>query len=112
MKCKNCNQNDAIKYSKYTNGEFCSNFCARGFSTKNKREQINNKISLKLKGRTTAKKINKICPECNSDFYVFKKNNKQIYCSTVCSKKSFVYRNKVSKNQLKRCEDINERTRW
>lgn len=35
MKCKNCNENDAIKYSKYSSGEFCSRKCARSYSTLN-----------------------------------------------------------------------------
>lgn len=41
MKCKNCEQKDAIKYSKYSSGEFCSKGCAKAFSTKNKREDVN-----------------------------------------------------------------------
>lgn len=50
MKCKYCNENEAIKYSKYSNGEFCSKKCAKGYSTKNKRKEINEKVSEKLKG--------------------------------------------------------------
>ena len=52
-KCKNCGINDAIKYSKYTTGEFCSAKCARGFSTKEKRTEINLNVSKKLLGRKT-----------------------------------------------------------
>ena len=51
MKCKNCNENEAIKYSKYTNGEFCSKKCARLFSPKQKRNETNKKVSEKLTGR-------------------------------------------------------------
>lgn len=51
MKCLNCNINDAIKYSKYSNGKFCSSKCARSYSTKNKRADINQKVSAKLKNR-------------------------------------------------------------
>ena len=50
-KCKNCGINNAIKYSKYTTGEFCSSECARSFSTKEKRKEINIAVSKKLLGR-------------------------------------------------------------
>jgi Zn finger protein HypA/HybF involved in hydrogenase expression len=50
-KCKNCGINNAIKYSKYTTGEFCSSKCARSFSTKEKRKEINIAVSKKLLGR-------------------------------------------------------------
>lgn len=51
MKCKNCISNNAIKYSPHSNGEFCSKECARAYSTKNKREIINKKVSKKMKGK-------------------------------------------------------------
>ena len=50
-KCLNCNENDATKYSKYTNGKFCSSKCARSYSTKEKRKEINERVSEKLTGR-------------------------------------------------------------
>lgn len=49
-KCKCCNIKVAIKYSKYSSGDFCSSKCARSFSTKAKRKEINIKVSFKLKG--------------------------------------------------------------
>jgi 5-methylcytosine-specific restriction endonuclease McrA len=46
-KCENCdNDHDG----NYGSGRFCSNKCARGFSTKNKRQEINEKVSKKLLG--------------------------------------------------------------
>ena len=51
MKCKNCNKYEAVKYSKYSTGEFCSRECARAYSTKEKRKDINKRVSEKLKGR-------------------------------------------------------------
>jgi hypothetical protein len=51
-KCLNCNVNEAIKYSKYTNGNFCSSKCARSFSTKENRNEINKRVSEKLRGKT------------------------------------------------------------
>jgi len=50
-KCKCCNIEDAVKYSKYSDGNFCSSKCARSFSTKEKRGEINKKVSIKLFGR-------------------------------------------------------------
>lgn len=58
-KCKYCEINDAIKYSKYSNGEFCSRKCARGFSSKEKRKEINEKVSKTLKGRINANGLTK-----------------------------------------------------
>ena len=51
MKCKNCEIKDAVKYSKYSNGKFCSRKCACAFSTKEKRKEINEKVSKTLTGR-------------------------------------------------------------
>lgn len=48
--CKNCkNEHDGS----YGSGRFCSSKCARGFSTKEKRNEINEKVSEKLIGRKT-----------------------------------------------------------
>lgn len=50
-KCENCN----IKMThKYASGRFCNLKCARAFSTKNKRKEINAKVSKKLLGRSTS----------------------------------------------------------
>lgn len=69
MKCKNCEKNDAIKYSKYSTGEFCCRECARGFSTKNKRSEINEKVSKKLVGRKmTSEFIIKITGKNNGSY--------------------------------------------
>jgi len=47
-KCKNCNINDAVKY---TNGDFCSSKCVRGYTTKKNRIEINKSVTEKLKCR-------------------------------------------------------------
>jgi hypothetical protein len=44
-KCENCNKEHDGGYG---SGRFCSAKCARGFSTKNKRKEINKKVSEKL----------------------------------------------------------------
>ena len=48
MKCENCEEEHDGSYG---SGRFCSSKCARGFSTKNKREEINIKVSKSLLGR-------------------------------------------------------------
>lgn len=48
MKCENCNKEHDGSYG---SGRFCSSKCARGFSTKAKRKEINEKVSKKLKGK-------------------------------------------------------------
>lgn len=46
--CENCQKQTNIKYG---SGRFCTNTCARSFSTKSKRKEINDKVSKKLKNR-------------------------------------------------------------
>jgi len=51
MNCENCNN---IHDGNYGSGRFCNAKCARGFSTKQKRKEINEKVSKSLKGRKGA----------------------------------------------------------
>ena len=48
--CENCEQEHDGTYGA---GRFCSGKCARGFSTKSKRAEINEKVSKKLTGVST-----------------------------------------------------------
>ena len=48
MTCENCQTTITEKYG---SGRFCSAKCARGFSTKSKRDEINKKVSEKLTGK-------------------------------------------------------------
>jgi len=48
MICENCQE---FIENVYGSGRFCSSKCARSFSTKGKREEINQVVSKKLKGR-------------------------------------------------------------
>lgn len=48
MKCENC---ETKHTGEYGSGRFCSAKCARGFSTKTKRAEINQKVAEKLSGR-------------------------------------------------------------
>jgi len=52
MKCENCNIDHDGSYG---SGRFCSFKCARGFSTKNKRSEINKKVSISLKNKDHSK---------------------------------------------------------
>lgn len=50
MKCESCNvEHDGS----YASGRFCSSKCARSFSTRKDRDEINRKVSATLKGRPT-----------------------------------------------------------
>lgn len=85
MKCKCCNNQEAIKYSKYSTGEFCSRECARAFSTKNKREEINKKIAESRTGSGNGS-ITLICGFCENKFEVKWKRRGQKFCSRSCNK--------------------------
>lgn len=50
---QNCEKCLVVHDGSYGSGRFCSSKCARGFSTKNKREEINGKVSKKLLERNT-----------------------------------------------------------
>lgn len=80
MKCKIC-EKEAIKYSRYSKGEFCSKKCACSYSTKEKRIEINKNVSKKL----TKEKIEKKCKQCGNIFFVKIKNIKQECCCVRCS---------------------------
>lgn len=71
MKCKNCKTEHNGNYG---SGRFCSQKCAKGFSTKEKRKEINKKISLALGGTGISKK----CLNCGKII----KSSK--YCSPYC----------------------------
>lgn len=86
MECKNCKQQEAIKYSKYSTGEFCSRECSRSFSTKDKRLEINKKISTIQTGKGKGD-VKKECLFCKNKFIIEWRKRKQIYCSISCSTK-------------------------
>lgn len=76
LKCKNCNEKDAIKYSEYSSGEFCSIECSKSYSTKNDKKTLK-KANCRICGeeimvdkRSSIKNV--LCDVC-------KKNNKKIY---------------------------------
>lgn len=89
MKCEYCGKEHS---GDFATGRFCSRSCSNGFSTKNKRREINKKVSNKLKGKSTWRKGKKIrprelliCPTCKKEFeFIIGYNRK--YCSWGCSK--------------------------
>lgn len=92
--CENCKKEHSKEYG---SGRFCSSKCARGFSTKAKRKEINKKVSKTIKdkldsgisvgfSRPTKKVVPRKCLFCNGIFNT-KKNN-QRFCSKDCSFKS------------------------
>lgn len=74
MLCESCGVDHLIKYG---SGRFCSVICARSFSTRSKRAEINEKVSIKLQ----KPKIEKPCPRCN--ILHFRRSK---YCSVKCGK--------------------------
>ncbi len=81
MKCENCGAVFQNKYSTYSDGRFCSKMCARAFSTRAKRQEINTKVSKKLTRVSYG-----ICEFCGKEY---KKNKKhQKFCCLICASKS------------------------
>lgn len=86
--CENCS---SLNIGNYGSGRFCSSECARAFSTKNKRTDINKKISDKLKGinvKTNEKAhgpVNKKCDHCTKAFEVEYNKRHAKFCSHECS---------------------------
>lgn len=114
MKCKNCKQNNVVKYSKYTSGEFCSRECSKSYSTKLKREEINRKVSKTLTGSGNGN-ISKECFYCKVKFEVEWSKRKQKFCSKDCQKKGKEFteesRKKLSEHSKKRCSSIEGKER-
>jgi len=75
--CENCENEHNGEYG---SGRFCSSKCARGFSTKAKRKEINEKVSKSL----IKEKPTETCLNCNSSFKM--KSKRQKYCSQKCSR--------------------------
>lgn len=78
--CENCENEITVIYG---SGRFCSSKCARGFSTKSKRKEINECVRKKLKKDLVIVEI--ICKECQSIFCKQWGQHKRIFCSRACS---------------------------
>lgn len=96
MFCENCNNEHTGIYG---SGRFCGIRCARGFSTKSKREDINFRVSSKMSKRKLSiehrnkiekannfnrkEKIRKFCLNCN-EVMLCRPSDKRKYCSAMC----------------------------
>lgn len=97
MICENCNTEHIGEYG---SGRFCSAKCARGFSTKSKRAEISQKVSVKMSGRKLSnehvknieqgnnfnrkQKIEKLCLECNKIMLCRPSNGNKKFCTSRC----------------------------
>lgn len=83
VKCEYCSKTYTTRYG---SGRFCSEKCARGFSSKDKRLEINKKVSLTLLGHKAWNKKYELmtlrCLSCGKDF---KGKNYRKFCSRKCS---------------------------
>lgn len=107
--CENCGKEHD---SSYGSGRFCDNKCARGFSTKGKRKEINEKVSNKLKQFHID--IIRVCENCGCEISPLKRRDTKT-CGKVCSAKlrwkNQEYRDNTVKSIRSRCNNINERLR-
>ena len=76
---------------KYGSGRFCSSNCAHSFSTSKNRKNINEKISIKLKGKKRDPRnpkgvsfVDKICPVCSDSYRVSWSLRNQKTCGSKC----------------------------
>ncbi|MBN2837760.1 MAG: hypothetical protein JXM74_03310, partial [Fusobacteriaceae bacterium] len=95
MICENCKREHDGSYG---SGRFCSQKCSRGFATKSKRKEINEKVSKSLKGSGHAD-INKTCEFCGKEFTVWYNKRNQRFCSAKCTAK-FRANNEDIKNNI------------
>jgi len=85
MICQNC---ECEHDGSYGSGRFCSLKCARGFSTKAKRKEINKSISGRMIGKGNPD-VTLICNNCEKPFTVHWNKRKQKTCSRKCARKIF-----------------------
>lgn len=84
-KCERCgNDNDG----KYASGRFCCQKCSRGFSTQGKREEINKRVSEKLKGRNVGNSFPK-------GHQPTKRNKESLYLSYLAKYEKYIDRWKL-----------------
>lgn len=84
--------------SSFGSGRFCSRSCACRFSTKEKRSEINEKVSNSLKKEKRFVVLS--CAQCSSDFEVEWSNRRQKYCSKSCVAKIKTEKKLLSKRGM------------
>jgi hypothetical protein len=77
--CENCEK--FFIWNEVGTGRFCNIKCARGFSTKFKRKEINEKVARKLTLEDNPRITDKICKKCKKKF---KGIEKRKFCSRKC----------------------------
>lgn len=87
MYCENCKNEHTGTFG---SGRFCSSKCARGFSTKEKRSLINEKVSLKLKKKSLS--YSNICEYCRTSFI---SKDKKRTCNITCANKLQIGKKKI-----------------
>lgn len=87
--CENCKTDYDLIYG---SGRFCSLKCARGFSTKEKRKEINEKVSKKL---IKYELLDKKCEFCDTIFQHLSNRKSVRFCSRSCSAKSHNARQEI-----------------
>ena len=93
--CENCSlEHDGT----YGSGRFCSIKCARGFSTKDKRNEINQKVSNTLIGLGHGK-VKLTCENCKNEFEVNWNKRNQKTCSNGC-RSSLKWKNEEYKSKM------------
>lgn len=108
---------------RYGSGRFCSSKCARSFSTKKNRSDINTKIG-KKRSLSKHSEVEKICEQCKKIFSVPWNKRNQKFCSQSCSstykningERSLITNSKIS-SKLKEAYDNGKpvkggKTKW
>jgi hypothetical protein len=107
--CENCGVNHEGNYG---SGRFCNDKCAKSFSTKQKRKEINEKVSNTLLIKNT--KDVRVCEFCGNEL-PRNKRKKTKTCSRTCGSKlkwvNLEYRTHMTKTTKERCSSEEEKIR-
>lgn len=102
----------------YGSGRFCSERCARSFSTRSSRSAINVKVSETLRTRARTRDAIPLrpedvryCPTCGAKFVREGRHPNRVYCSIRCRTGSVEYLDKLRTAAIKRAESPLERAR-
>jgi hypothetical protein len=102
--CENCGN---LHQGEYGSGRFCTSKCARGFSTKENRSEINKKVSITLQNHPPANKLPTIikkCIWCTGEFEV-RKTSTRVYCSYNCKQSGVGRKGGMKSTQSKRSKN-------
>ena len=100
-KCENCEEEHDENYA---SGRFCSSLCAKSFSTKKNRKEINAKISEKMKKPY----IERNCEICGIPFLT-RPNYRKTCCSLSCKAKKYTSSQEVKDKLSKHFREIAKR---